>query len=502
MTGPHHEKTMHPLAEPELARFLRVVRQELATVIAPELTNTRSRNVLDMTALLLDHLIVREERLAKLLQPHLQVQRETLSVLQRALSRAGSEPAKSLGASTQADSAHEGERAHCRVAEQLERDIAAVLPLLGKFAEAERREVWQAIKKAVLSESELHTAIEHEEQAIAAMDSKPQQAATEVTTERLQAYLRKRVGAGDVEVVEIAAELGGYSKDTFIVKLRGPGRPADDIVIRRDLPQGPLEESVTIEFAVLKAMHDAGVLVAEPLWVETDAAALGQPFMVVKKVPGKQPVNVKLEVAGEGGAECVRQLAQVLAKIHSVDPRLAGVSDAEAAESTSRHILKMLDRYEGQWHRRRMGPSPVIAAAFAWMRNNIPPNLPPARIIHGDPTVRNMLFDRGQATALLDWETWHLGDPAEDLAYSRIDVDRFMPWEDYLAEYRRNGGAEIEPQRLRYWEMWVYLRGAVTSISMMDRLLVDPPPDIRPAFGGPHFTRMCVRKVADIMQTL
>ncbi|MET0988394.1 MAG: phosphotransferase family protein, partial [Steroidobacteraceae bacterium] len=450
----------------------------------------------------LDHLIVREERLAKLLQPHLQVQQETLKILQQTLSHAGHAPARSSGGAMHRDGALDVEDVQCGVAEQLEHDIAAVLPLLRTLPEAEREGVWQSIKKAVLSESELHTAIEQEERAVAAVDSKPQQAATEVTPERLQAYLRKRSGSDDVEVVEIAAELGGYSKDTFIVKLRGPGRPADDIVIRRDLPQGPLEESVTIEFAVLKAMYDSGVRVAEPLWVETDSAALGRPFMVVKKVPGKQPVNVKLEVASEGGTECVRQLAQILAKIHSVDPRLAGVSDAEASEPTARHILKMLDRYEGQWRRRRMGPSPVIAAAFAWMRNNIPPHLPSARIIHGDPTVRNMLFHEGEATALLDWETWHLGDPAEDVVYSRIDVDRFLPWEEYLAEYRRNGGAEIEPQRLRYWEMWLYLRGAVTSISMMDRLEVDPPPDIRPAFGGPHFTRMCVRKVADIMQTL
>jgi aminoglycoside phosphotransferase (APT) family kinase protein len=374
------------------------------------------------------------------------------------------------------------------------------VPRLGELKEDERARAWQAIKNTVRSEGDLHAALEDQEKQIASACAARRDPATEVTAERLQAYLRKRLGAA-VEVVSINAELGGYSKDTFIVQLGGAGRPADEIVIRRDLLLGPLEASVKDEFPVLKAMHEAGARVAEPLWLETDPSALGHPFMVMRKVPGKQPVNVKLEVASEGASECARQLARVLAKIHSVDPRRAGIPEAEMRRPTSEHILRLLDSFEEQWHRRRMGPSPVVAAGFAWMRSNIPADLPPPQIIHGDPTVRNMLFDQGEATALLDWETWHLGDPAEDLVYSRIDVDRFMTWEDFLAEYRAAGGPEISPERLRYWDMWLYLRGAVTSMSMMDRLLVDPPPDIRPAFGGPHFTRMCIRKVAEFLQT-
>jgi aminoglycoside phosphotransferase (APT) family kinase protein len=303
-------------------------------------------------------------------------------------------------------------------------------------------------------------------------------------------------------VVAIETLLGGYSKDTFIVKLQGHGRPADEIVIRRDIPHGPLEGSVTSEFAVLKAMFDAGVPVAEPLWVESDCAALDQPFIVVKRMPGKQLVDVKLDVTGEGTAQCTRQLARVLAKIHRVDPRRAGIGAADAQLSVQSHILRLLDQFEEQWRRRRLGPSAVVAAGLAWMRCNIPDNLPRPTIVHGDPTVRNMLFADGQVTAMLDWETWHLGDPGEDLAYSRIDVERFMPWPEFIAEYHAHGGAPFSRESERFWGMWVYLRGAITSISMMDRLTMDPPADIRPAFGGPYFTRFCIRKVAEYLQSL
>jgi aminoglycoside phosphotransferase (APT) family kinase protein len=474
-----------PLAEPPLARFLRVVRHELGATIGAELTSDRSRDVLDMAQRLLDHLIVREEQLDSLCAQFSVHEHSALGCLQSILGNAGK--AKS--------------RKHGSVAEQLEQGIAELMPRLPGLSSAARADAWRTLKELIKSEDDFYAAIERGEIAAAQVPARAPN--SELRAAEFQTYLNRRAAPGSaIEVAEINTLLGGYSKDTFILTLRGKGRPADDIVVRRDIRNGPLESSVTSEFAVLKAMFESGVPVAEPLWIEADPAVLGEPFIVTRRMPGKQLVDVKLDVAGEGTAECTRQLARVLARIHSADPRRAGVSESELKQSTQCHILRLLNQFEEQWRRRRLGPSAVVAAGLAWMRCNIPSDLPQPRIIHGDPTVRNMLFSEGQVTAMLDWETWHLGDPGEDLAYSRIDVERFMPWQEFIAEYHAQGGAPFSRDSERYWGMWVYLRGAITSVSMMDRLLIDPPADIRPAFGGPYFTRFCIRKVAEYMQTL
>ncbi|MET0657713.1 MAG: phosphotransferase family protein [Steroidobacteraceae bacterium] len=484
------------LAEPALARFLRVIQSELGTSVAAELKSDRSRNIVDMVRRVLGHLIAREEQLELFLGPVLATQSEVLQCLSAQRDdRRGSD-----------DADHSAAFSYLRNAELLEGLIPEAIKACsaGDSSDARATAGWRALKQLVCAEDQLHAALEQFENGLLAQQPSAAEAAVaDLPRPALTRYLQARIPDGqDIAIDNVVTLLGGYSKDTFIVELSGSKRPADAVVIRRDLAHGPLEVSVTQEFAVIKAMHEAGVPVARPLWVEADPSVIGAPFLAVERMPGTQLVDVQLQVVGEGVTECVRELARVLARIHSVPPASAGIEASAVGRPTGEHILELLEQYEEQWRRRRMGPSCVITAGLEWMKHNVPANLPRACIVHGDATVRNMLFANGRATAMLDWETWHLGDPGEDLSYSRIDVERFLPWSEFIAEYRASGGAPFSAESERYWGMWVYLRGAITSVAMMDRLTIDPPADIRPAFAGPHFTRLCIRKVAEFMKSL
>ena len=453
------ERATDVLSEPPASRFLRVLRRELSLSLMPELQSARARGVAELMQSVLDHLIARQEHL-----PELEAQFETTK--RYAL--------QALTADQRGNS-----------------DEAALAQLVGQI------EARSALHAVLAAERDLHDALEgHEKNIVVTALAPDEQPGLDAAS--LQTYLRCRFGEA-LYVADIRTPMGGYSKDTFIVGLRGSARPADGIVIRCDLAGGPLETTATSELGVLQAMHAAGVPVAEPLWAEADPRALGRPFIAVKQVAGRQLMDMRLEFSGDNAADCARQMARVLARVHQVDPSTTGIDEKRSAQTTRQHIVALLDQFEDQWHRRRLGPSPAMAAGFAWMRANIPEQLPSARVVHGDATLRNMLFDGSAATALLDWETWHLGDPAEDLAYCRDEVQRFVDWNQFLAEYHDAGGPAVSDESLHYWGMWMYLRGAVTSTSQMDRLLDEPPPDIRPAFGGPHFTRYCVRKVADFL---
>ena len=59
---------------------------------------------------------------------------------------------------------------------------------------------------------------------------------------------------------------------------------------------------------------------------------------------------------------------------------------------------------------------PLIHLSLGWLEANIPAEMPPPVIVHGDAGAGNFLFEGDHVTALLDWELVHYGDPMADLA--------------------------------------------------------------------------------------
>jgi aminoglycoside phosphotransferase (APT) family kinase protein len=316
----------------------------------------------------------------------------------------------------------------------------------------------------------------------------------------LAAYLSRKYG-GPITVAALGSPIGGFSKDVFVVTLEGAARPAERVVIRRDLPNGPLEGSVTDELAVLQAAQAAGVPVALPWWIEPDPEVFGGPTLCLQFVAGEPVANARAEIPAERAAASFRQLAQIMAKIHRIDPVAVGLLGAGADRNAAAQTRKLLDDFATQWRRRRSAENIVVAAAFAWMQANVPTEDIPLAVVHGDCSLRNLMVHDGRPTALLDWETWHCGDPAEDLAYVRDEVEKFMTWAEFMAEYRAAGGPDISEQRLGYWSLWRELRGTVTSMSMMDGVPKGTA-DLRTAFGGLFFTPMLLAIMAKRLQQL
>jgi len=469
-----------PLGEPVAVDYLRVLRSELPTVLGPELTSDRARGVLDMAMSLLDHLIARDGALHDALVHREEGSADGLKLLSQLID------AKIIEKSA--------DHNNC---EKLENSVASTIKLLPELTGKERTQAVSALQKIVQSEHQFLKAIGICEEAM--VKNENSKSDEFVTVQKIEAYLQRHAVDGlPLSVVDIGSPLGGYSKDVFIVQLAGSGRPADTIVIRHDLPGGPLESSVVDEYGVLKAMHEAGIPVAQPLWVETDPSHFGGPALALEFVSGESPTDYRANIQSGDMVGHMLQLARIMAQVHRVEPAAAGITQSDI--SVADHIEGLLDRFEQQWMRRREVPNSVIAGGLAWMRLHIPRDDTAAVIVHGDCSLRNLLFDSGHATALLDWETWHIGDPAEDLAYCREEVEEIMPWEDFMAEYRAAGGPNISEERLQYWLLWRYLRGAITSISMLNAVSnADDQTDVKTAFGGVFFTRYCLTKVAEQM---
>jgi aminoglycoside phosphotransferase (APT) family kinase protein len=102
------------------------------------------------------------------------------------------------------------------------------------------------------------------------------------------------------------------------------------------------------------------------------------------------------------------------------------------------------------------------------MRTHVPDSPSDPTVVHGDASLRNFLTDADGSAALLDWELWHVGDPIEDLAYCRPDVEQVLPWTDFLAAYKANGGsARWRAEVGEYYGLWASLRNAVLCASCL-----------------------------------
>ena len=341
---------------------------------------------------------------------------------------------------------------------------------------------------------EAHFAIAGEEKQQSA--DRLQGLEVDVTPARLEAFLHARLPGWDGAVADtISRVAAGYSKDTFLFRATRQGTALDG-VIRRDLPFGPGENSVLDEYELLRALHAAGLPLAEPLWREADLAWLGQPFIISRRMPGRDGTDAWDQDESARRGICL-QLAGILGRLHSVDPAIMGVpSRGDPAD----HIRAYVTQWRDRWQRHRVHASPTLEAAFGWLLENVPANVARLAVVHSDVGFHNILTENGRITALLDWEFSHPGDPAEDLGYCRLSVEKLMPWNQFLAAYEAAGGAPYSEDSAKFYEVWRGVRNAVCCSVAWNGFLRDWYPALKMGYQGVPLYRRFVLDVADRLE--
>lgn len=295
--------------------------------------------------------------------------------------------------------------------------------------------------------------------------------------------LRARVSAaleaqGAAAATSVRPLGGGACQELFRVELEDQSTWVLRSDAKRSLP-GSLDRAR--EFAVLERAAAAGVQTPAPRWLCRDllregAGAYFMPWTEGEALGGRVVRGKALAGAREGlcGA-----LAGQLATLHRVQP--AAEPDLVEAlgpppEDPAQAALETLTRMAGG-----LGtPRPAIQLALAWLEANLPEPLPPA-LTHGDFRVGNFLVSPEGLQGVLDWEFAHWGDPAEDLAWLCVRDWRFGredlaagglgTREELLEAYRAAGGVELDPARLRFWEVFGNARWAVGARYQAERYL-------------------------------
>jgi aminoglycoside phosphotransferase (APT) family kinase protein len=249
---------------------------------------------------------------------------------------------------------------------------------------------------------------------------------------------------------------GGQSNPTY--RLATPGRA---YVLRRKPPGKllPGAHAVDREYRVISALGRQGFPVPRAFALCLDEGLIGTPFYVMEMVEGRIFWDPAFpDVPRDERPAYFDAMNATIAQLHSIDPEAAGLGDyGKPGNYFARQIARWSQQYLAD---DQAGRVPAMDRLVEWLPENVPPDEPQARIIHGDFRCDNMIFHptEPRVLAVLDWELSTLGHPLADFSYhlmmyrmpdalGRADLAALnIPSEqDYVAAYCRRTGRDGLP---------------------------------------------------------
>jgi aminoglycoside phosphotransferase (APT) family kinase protein len=314
----------------------------------------------------------------------------------------------------------------------------------------------------------------------------------------LAEFLKAASGADAVEITRLELLGGGAIQENWGVdasfdggRLAGQQR----LVLRTDAATGvPSSLSRVEEYAVLQAAFAAGVTVPEPLFACPDPAVLGKAFFVMRRVSGSalgRPITLDpgLEAARPAIAE---RLGRELARLQTIRPPCGDLAFLPPYDGPVRQVGEFrayLDRHPN--------PRPVLEWALRWAETHLPDKLPPV-LCHRDFRTGNYLMEGTQLTAILDWEFAGWGDPDEDIGwlcckgwrFGRLDREAggIAERAPFYRGYESESGRRLDPERVRFWEIFANIRWAVIALQQSDRYLIGGARSLSTAITGRRAT--------------
>ncbi len=283
-------------------------------------------------------------------------------------------------------------------------------------------------------------------------------AATDLA-ERLRAVL------GAEEVVGLVRLSGGASRETWAFDAVDAGGASRALVLQRQRPSALGD--IDLEARVLIAARQAGVPAPEVVAWSTDVDVLGAPFTIVARVEGETIARRILRDAEFAAARprLAAQFGRAAAALRAIDP---GAVPGLPVVEVLGHYRSMVDEL-GQ-------PHPTFELAFRWLEANRP-DPTPSGVVHGDFRLGNVIVGGDGLRAVIDWELAHVGEPLEDLGWMCVKSWRYRgpgrvagvgDVSELLDAYEEGCGVRVDPEVLRWWEVFGTLKWGVLCIVQAD----------------------------------
>lgn len=318
----------------------------------------------------------------------------------------------------------------------------------------------------------------------------------------LQQFLATRTGQ-PARVAALRQLAGGASCRVYSFDLEGSSDPRT-LVLRLDAVGGTAGGAAgTVrreEYELLAAAARAGVTVPQVHWYGDEREGLGGAFFVMDLIGGEAIARHLLRERRYEHTRSVlpRDLARELARLHAVDlgdARLGFLAERAAGGADPRRFAlaevgkyrQLLEGFSAEQ------PYPLLMLVARWLEQHAPVLERPT-LVHGDFRVGNVMFDETGLTAVLDWELCHIGDPIEDLGWLCVRAWRFgnddkpagglCSRQQLCRHYADQGGIEVAPEALRFWELFGNWKWAIICRVQAARAGAGRHPDVELAAIG------------------
>lgn len=311
--------------------------------------------------------------------------------------------------------------------------------------------------------------------------------------QRIARFLATQRGRATPRVERVARLSGGTLQENWRLELQWPGDAQTRAYVVRTAGASGIGGSATRaqEYAVLERVAAAGVSVATPRWLCTDAQVAGGEFFVTDFVDGTAvPQRIVRDAeAGGWGALLAFRLGQELARLHRVRAEAALDFLPSPEQGTALGLVAQYRRYLDTLD----NAHPTLEWVLRWLEANAP--APEASVLcHGDFRTGNYLVHEGALSAVLDWELAHWGQPLADMGWLCTRFWRFgaphktaggIADRTHLYDgYESEGGTRPDPLAAHYWEVMANVRWAIISLQQAQRHLSGREPSLELALIG------------------
>lgn len=233
---------------------------------------------------------------------------------------------------------------------------------------------------------------------------------------------------------------GGVSAQLTGLEVERPDGRTLKLVVRRSADYERNPQVADNEFKLLACLCAAGVPAPKPYLVDVSGEIFLTPYIVIQYIEGQQ------ELSPDDLDGYIRQLVRQLTTIHAIDGAASFLPPLPHVERVVSHRLRASPTSLNDPIERDVWPT--LQAIWPLPRRNRPV------LLHGDYWPGNTLWRDGKLVAAIDWEDAKIGDPAADLAVSRLE----MLWafgsaamERFTARYRSMTNVDLAD--LRYWDL-------------------------------------------------
>jgi aminoglycoside phosphotransferase (APT) family kinase protein len=284
--------------------------------------------------------------------------------------------------------------------------------------------------------------------------------------------------ARDVEITNVVRTSSGLSRENWpfdvAYSLAGHPRRSHRLVLRRDPTGSVLETDRRVEFEVLRALEHTDVLAPRAMWLDAEGEFLGRPSVVMERRDGVCDYFVLnggvSQLAESQRLALAREFCELMAKIHKVDIRATGLTDVfpDAGDDGAGQAI---GEWESYLHRQQLEAYPELEIVISWLLEN-KPRAQASVLVHGDFKPGNALVTGAHVSAMLDWETAHIGDPLEDVGWITNPLrsrEHQIPgiWErdQIFRHYEKVTGFAVDEPSVHFWNVFANFKLAAITLT-------------------------------------